>query len=508
VDRIYVNLNYPIGKVDKKIYGHFCEHAFKNIYGGLYDPGNKNSNENGIRMDVIEKLRKVKPAVLRYPGGNFVSNYHWENGIGPKEKRKRVFEYAWLTEESNQFGTAEFIEVCRLVGAEPYLCINMGTGTVEEAMNWVEYCNGTGDTYYANLRRSHGYEEPFNVKYWGLGNEVFGAWQMNHLNAEDYAKKALECAKAMKWVDPTIKLIACGYEQKSDWNYTIMKALWQVVDYVSAHHYSVKDWGPFDDDYMQTMCVPEYMEKLNKLTVAAVLTGMNNDAKDIKVAWDEWNMYGWLFNGVNDDASYTLRNAVVTAGILNMFINNSDTIGMANYSTFVNINGAISVKEDGIVERPQYHVFDLYSNNTGEILYQTKVCGETFSIKMPQSPRLGREILNINLVNPESEDKGLSRINYLSTAATGDNDGNLYVTVVNRHPEKDLDVEIHFEKTDLSLKGEAAYIIYNDDVNAANTEQNPDNVTLKTVENPVVNGSVCKFKARKHSVNLLKFKIK
>lgn len=507
MEKIFINLNNPKNKVDEKIFGHFCEHAFKNIYGGVYDPGNKNSNEDGLRTDVIEKLKKVKPAILRYPGGNFVSNYHWEDGIGPKEKRRKVFEYAWLTEESNQFGTADFIELCRLVGAEPCLCINMGTGTVEEAMNWVEYCNSTRDTYYANLRRSHGYEEPFGVKYWGLGNEMFGPWQMNHLSAEDYAKKAMECGKAMKWADPTIKLIACGYEQQSDWNHTLIKKLWQFVDYISAHHYSIKDWGPFDDDYMETMCVPEYMEKLNKLTVAAVLTGMNNDTKDIKVAWDEWNLYGWLFDGVNDDESYDLRNAIVTAAIINMFINNSDTIGMANYSTFVNINGAISVKPDGIVERPQYHVFDLLSNNTGDVLYQTIVKGETFSIKMAQSPRLGRDVRNINLVNPESENKGLSKINYLSVASTGDDDGYLYVSVVNRHPEKDLDAEIIFETTHLSPRGEAAYIIYNDDVKASNTEENPDNVTIKTADIPVVSNNICKFTAKKHSINLLKFKV-
>ncbi len=507
MEKIFVDLNNPNNKIDKKIFGHFCEHAFENIYGGLYDPGNKNADKKGIRTDVMDKLSKVKPTILRYPGGNFVSNYHWKDGIGPKEDRKRVFEYAWLTEESNQFGTADFIEICRRLNAEPYLCINMGTGTINEAMNWVEYCNGTGNTYYANLRRSHGYEAPFDVKYWGLGNEMFGPWQMNYLSADDYALKAMEFAKAMKWVDPSIKLVACGYEQKSDWNYTVIKKLWQLVDYVSAHHYSVKDWGPFDgDDYLQTMCIPEYMEKLNKLTVAAVLTGMNNDSKNIKIAWDEWNMYGWLFEGVDDDESYTLQNAIVTACILNMFINNSDTIGMANYSTFVNINGAISVKSDGIVERPQYHVFNLFGNNIGDTLYQTNVLGETFMIKMPNSQRLGRETLNINLVNPESEENDLSKINYLSVAATGD-DGYLYLSVINRHPEKNLDVEINFYKNNLSLTGEAAYSIYNDNVQAANTMKNPGNVTIETTDIPVVNGNVCKFIARKHSINLLKFKM-
>ena len=153
------------------------------------------------------------------------------------------------TEESNQFGTAEFIRLCRKVGAEPLICLNMGTGTIREAMGWVEYCNGTGDTYYANLRRSHVYEEPFHVKYWGLGNGPYGMWQMNHMSAEDYAKAALEFGKAVKWVDPSISLIACGFEQDADWNYTVMKSVGQLADYISAHHYAV-GWGPFAYNYM------------------------------------------------------------------------------------------------------------------------------------------------------------------------------------------------------------------------------------------------------------------
>ena len=165
-NKVMIQLDRICGSVDRKIFGHFTEHAFGNIYGGIYEPDSPFADEDGQRKDVLEKLKQVNVPLLRYPGGNFVSNYHWEDGIGPKENRKRVFEYAWYTEEPNQFGTVDFILECRKIGAEPYLCINMGSGTVEEAMHWVEYCNGTGNNYYANLRRSHGYEEPFNVKYW------------------------------------------------------------------------------------------------------------------------------------------------------------------------------------------------------------------------------------------------------------------------------------------------------------------------------------------------------
>ena len=233
---ITVHSNRIKSTVDRKIFGHFTEHAFRNIYGGMYDPQSSIADENGFRKDVLDALRQVRVPLLRYPGGNFVSNYHWEDGIGPKSERRRVFEYAWLTEESNQFGTADFIELCRKVGAEPLICVNMGSGTVEEAMHWVEYCNGTGNTYYANLRRSHGYEEPFGVKYWGLGNEMYGMWQMKHQSAQAYAEAALEYAKGMKWVDPGISLIACGYEQSADWNYTVAKEIGSLIDYISAHH--------------------------------------------------------------------------------------------------------------------------------------------------------------------------------------------------------------------------------------------------------------------------------
>ena len=508
MEKVFANLNVPKSQVDKKIFGHFCEHAFGNIYGGVYDPDNENSDKSGLRTDVLDLMDKIHPSIMRYPGGNFVSNYHWEDGIGPKENRKKVFEYAWLTEESNQFGTADFIEICRRLGAEPYFCVNMGTGTINEAMNWVEYCNGVGDTYYANLRRSHGYEEPFNVKYWGLGNEMYGPWQMNYSTAEEYARKAFEFAKAMKWVDHSIKLVACGYEQVSDWNHSVVKQLWELIDYVSAHHYSV-GWGPFDDkNYLQTMGISEYMEKLNTLSYSAVLTGMNNNVKDIKIAWDEWNMFGWLVDGVNNDANYTLQNAVVTASVLNMFICNSNTIGMANYSTFVNINGAISVNGNDVVKRSQYHVFDLIGNNTGSTLYHTDVVGETFTVEMPQSQKLGREPIGVDLLDKNyNKKKNICTVNYLNVAITGNEDGGLYVSVVNKHPDRDLEVEIYFEKRDATLLGEAAYIIYNDDIKAANSKENPNNVKIEVSDIPIVNDNICYFIAKKHSVNILKFKM-
>ena len=197
-------------KIDPHIYGTLVEHIGRVVYGGVYEEGSPLSDEQGFRKDVLAAARDWGVTILRWPGGDFASQYHWEDAIGPVQNRTRKYNAAWLEEESNHFGTDEFMAYCKKVGGEPYLCINAGTGTVEEAANWVEYCNATGNTHYANLRRKNGHAEPYGVRYWGLGNEIYGPWQVGHKNAEDYIKFAVESAKLMRWVDPTIRLVACG----------------------------------------------------------------------------------------------------------------------------------------------------------------------------------------------------------------------------------------------------------------------------------------------------------
>lgn len=501
--KISVDLNYPKGPVERNVFGHFTEHAFGNIYGGMYDPESKFADKSGLRTDVLELMKQVNVPLLRYPGGNFVSNYHWEEGIGPKENRRRMFEYAWLTEESNQFGTADFIELCRKVGAEPLICVNMGSGTAEEAMHWVEYCNGTGDTYYANLRRQHGYEEPFQVKYWGIGNEMYGNWQMENLNAEDYAKKAFQFAKAIKWADPSVKLIACGMQEDADWNYTCMKAIGSMCDYISAHHYAI-GWGPFErHNYLQSMYVADYMEMLNTLTVSAIHTGMNEVTGHCKVAWDEWNMFGWVFDGVNDDKSYTLQDSIVTALILNMFVRNSDTIGMANYSTFVNINGAVSVHGDRLVKRSQFHTFDLLGNSVGDEVLDVKMSCPTMTVPLPVNPKLGRPPLGIDLVNPDAVSAHTRDVPVIDCTATRGADGTVYLSLVNKSPEENIELTVSLPGLNLAAKEISAKTIYHDDINAANTLESPDEVTITQADAPSVSDDSMTVTLKKHSVNMI-----
>lgn len=223
--KIKIDLDRKIGNVDRKLFGGFIEHLGRCIYGGIYEEGSPLSDAQGYRTDVLEAIRALRLPVLRWPGGNFVSGYHWQDGVGPLEQRPRRMNLAWQAEESNRFGTDEFLRYCRLIEAEPYLCINMGTGTLDEAQAWVEYCNGAGDTYWANLRRQHGHPDPYQVRYWGLGNEMYGEWQIGALSADVYVQRAREFAKVMKWTDPTIKLVSCGQSGWNAWDRIVLEGL-------------------------------------------------------------------------------------------------------------------------------------------------------------------------------------------------------------------------------------------------------------------------------------------
>ena len=211
VARIYVDPAQKIAPLDRKIFGSFVEHLGRSVYGGIYEPGSKLSDPaTGFRKDVLEEVRRLHVPIIRYPGGNFVSGYNWLDGVGPKDKRPTVLDRAWNTIEPNQFGTNEFIQWCRAVNAEPLLGLNLGTGTAEMAAALVEYCNQEKGTKWSELRRQHGIEKAHNVKWWCLGNEMDGGWQIGHMAAREYGLRARDCANQMRMVDPSVQLVACG----------------------------------------------------------------------------------------------------------------------------------------------------------------------------------------------------------------------------------------------------------------------------------------------------------
>lgn len=494
--------------IDENLFGHFMEHAFGNIYGGIYEPGHPLADEDGFRKDVLQALRDSGVTMLRYPGGNFVSNYHWKDGIGPREKRRRVFEYAWKAEESNQFGTVEFIKLCRKAGAKPCICVNMGTGTAEEAMHWVEFCNGTGNTHYANLRRKLGYPEPFQVEHWGLGNEMYGPWQMGYMEAKQYAKAAVEFAKAMRLADPAIKLTAVGYELDTDWNHTVVKELKYFADYLSLHHYSQgKGSGPFvPEDYRQCLYIPLYIEELTEQAYAGIIAAGQDARTSMRLAWDEWNVKGWNVPGINEDRNYTLQDAILTALIFQALIRKSDKIAVANYSVFVNINGCISVYDKGIVKRATFPVFPLMHAHAGNAYLKSRLEGPDFVMEEVKDNRIKTPDPMFQGADSESR-KRLVSVPYVHAAVSMEEaEDTLTITLVNAHPEEDCRVTLRIYGREC-MGASSCITVSGPGLDSYNDVLRPDCVGAAESNLQCKDDPLCVV-LPKHSVNLIKWKLK
>ncbi|KAK3946351.1 putative alpha-L-arabinofuranosidase C [Diplogelasinospora grovesii] len=356
---IEVDVLKRLSKIDPMTYGGFTEHMGRCIYGGIYDPGSPLSDSNGYRTDVLEALRELDIPVVRYPGGNFVATYHWQDGIGPRDQRPKRPELAWLGVESNRFGTDEFMHWLSVLSegkqkrVEPYLCLNMGTGTLDEALAWVEYCNGTRDTYWANRRRANGHPEPYRVKYWALGNEIWGPWQVEQMTKEDYAKKANQWAKALKLLDPEIVLILCGQDGTSSWDHWTLKECIGITDMHSIHLYTADS-----DNHLVNVTAPLAAERAISATaalidIARIEAGIPPSKPPTKICFDEWNVWDPVRAPGDKGAeeTYTLSDALAVAVWLNVFVRQSRWIGMANIAQTVNVISPLMTTAEGIVKQ-------------------------------------------------------------------------------------------------------------------------------------------------------------
>lgn len=483
--------------IDPHIYGTLIEHIGRVVYGGIYDEGSPLSDEQGIRKDVLGAARDWGVKVLRWPGGDFASEYHWEDAIGPVQSRSRKYNSAWLEEESNHFGTDEFIAFCKKVGGEPYICINAGTGTFEEAANWVEYCNGTGNTHYANLRRKNGHPEPYNVRYWGLGNEVYGTWQIGHKNAEDYTKFAVEAAKMMRWVDPTIRLVACGSVDDPAWNKKVLEDLVNLVDYISLHDYEGTS------DYYELLGSVRHFEHNIKLMDATIELTDSQRGKDPIMAWalpetkgkkrieiavDEWNIWYrkrdiWQRDIPNPvEERYNLRDALWVASCLNLMHRMGDVVTLANLSQLTNAIAPIFTSKEGMFLQTTYFPMKLYTHE----------CGSSYLASTLQSPAFSS--------------KSYQDVPYLDVSATTDDGKNiLTLAVVNRHQSQPIATAIAIENARVDAKAQV-FEINGASVDAENSFAEPNNVGIKK-KDPVMAGSSFTYTFPAHSVTLLKLNI-
>ncbi len=475
---IKVETKDKVGEIDPKIYGHFIEHLGRCIYGGIWVGENSPiPNLRGMRLDVLEAVKAIDPPIIRWPGGCFADTYHWKDGIGPRDQRPTRPNLAWGGTESNQFGTDEFIKFCREVGAEPCITVNVGSGTPEEAAQWVEYCNGDNSTTYGKRRAEYGHPEPYNVKYWGIGNELYGEWEKGHMNKTQYAQTTVNFAEAMRSVDPSIKLIAVGYYgtagEPASWNREVLKTAGSYIDYLSLHAYCYK---PSYNDYSNIVNYPLGVENTLKETIKLInsIVAEENLGKEIKISFDEWNV--WYSEATGENGlmqTARLCDGLFAAGMFHMFHRLSDNITIANLAQLVNALPAIVTNNEGeLYVNPIYLAFKLYRHNTGRIVLKTLTTG----------------VSNI----------------FLDVSATTDEDGNhLYLAVINKDRTKKVNASISLK--DFKPKQTCEVFQLNGPSwDSKNNFSSPDTVkiTNKTVTLDVTDESFV-YKFEPHSATIL-----
>jgi alpha-L-arabinofuranosidase len=463
-NKVSIDLERNLGNIDRNIFGGFAEHLGRCIYGGMYEPHSPHADEHGFRKDVMAALKRLNMPVIRYPGGNFVSGYRWQDGIGPKEDRPVRMDLAWHDLEPNSFGTNEFIDYCRTLNTEPYLVVNCGDGDMREARDWLEYCNGVKDTTLVKLRKSHGYEKPHNIKYWGIGNEVDGPWQIGYKTPEEYARAYLEFAKVMKWTDPSIKLLASAV---SLWSPEFVERTQLLIEQAGKHHidYMAIHWyvgndkvrGYRDDDFNSYMAISEVFEErlssyeglIRSLCYAQKIT------KPIPIAVDEWNVWYRVHNEGKLEEIYNLEDALVVAMHFNAFIRHAKSVKMANIAQIVNVIAPIFTKPDGMVLQSTFYPFEVYSQTCGDTALDVHWASDTFST--PEFDALRR----------------------LDVSATLDvNNKKMAVYLVNRTETKESETTINL-LTGRFAGNVQAYIVNGPNVKSENTFASPSNVCTK-----------------------------
>jgi alpha-N-arabinofuranosidase len=471
--------------VSRLVFGGFIEHFHRQIYGGIFEPGSPLSDERGFRKDVAAALREMRLPIVRWPGGCFVSAYHWKDGVGPN--RQPVFDKAWGVEEPNAFGTDEFIAWCRVVGAEPYICGNAGTGTPEEMSDWVEYCNQDKGRW-ARLRAANGSPEPYRVRYWSIGNENYGNWEIGAKTAQEWGLFVRETAKMIRRVDPSAVLLAAAVANE-EWTRNLLDTAGRHLDMVSIHGY----WDRFqanDSPSDYAACIVRCGEAERQIATIERIIESSGYRGKIAIAFDEWNLRGWFHPGLplaftaadieardrNDrNAVYTMADAVFSASFLNTCLRHADTVKMANIAPIVNTRGPLFVHPQGLVKRTTFHVMVMYANLMGEKAGRAEVTCDAFV-------------------------HGERSVPVLDAVATCDEARKSWrIALLNRHPTQ----TIHCVLTlgDRPLKGPfRATVLAGDSPDAYNDVDHPERVIPRTTRLSFLNGAT---QLLPHSITIL-----
>ena len=423
--QVILHRDYPVARVDPRIFGGFLEHIGRAVYEGVYDPQSRHADENGFRKDVLDSFKRLSFTAVRYPGGNFSSGYHWLDGVGPRPMRPVVRDLAANSIEPNQFGTDEFIRLARMMGWTPMITVNLGTGTPEEARNWVEYCNSPVGTKYSNLRAANLGTEPYDVKLWCLGNELDGPWQLGHVPADQYAIRAQQAAKLMKDTDPSIELVVCGSCETGlptymEWDRVVLEYVGSYADYISLHRY-VGKWKDTTADYLAiTNSIDQQIEELD--AVCRYAQAKARSKKRYYLCFDEWNV--WYRTQVDVpvnghgkfaphlvEEEYTLEDALVVAGFLNSFLRHADVVKIANLAQIVNVIAPILTRGDQLLMQSIYYPLLMYAQRREGVALRPVVKGPGYESPkygfvhtIDTSAILGKGVLHTFLVNRSADE--------------------------------------------------------------------------------------------------------
>ena len=496
--KIILDRDYTIAKIDPRIYGSFSEHLGRAVYGGINEPGHPEADELGFRKDVMSFVSKLNVPIVRYPGGNFVSGFDWEDSVGPVEQRPSRLDLAWFTRESNAVGLHEFHRWAKKANSDVMYAVNLGTRGADAARNIVEYCNHPGGSYYSDMRIKNGAKEPFNIKLWCLGNEMDGPWQMCHKTAYEYGRIANEAAKMMKWVDPSIELVACGSSNTAmptfgSWEMQVLDECYDNVDYISLHQYYGNPTQDTPGFLARSMDMDDFIHTV--VSICDAIKGKKHSKKTLNLSFDEWNV--WYHSNEQDqeiwkqdkwnnalpllEDIYNFEDALLVGSMLMTFIRNADRVKIACLAQLVNVIAPIMTRNGG----------GCWAQTIFYPFMHASVHGRGTSL---------RALVD----SPVYDCVDFEKVPYIDAAATQADDGSVTVFCVNRHMDEDFALDIALK--DFGKMRLAEHILlHHDDVKAVNTEDNPDNVAPTAGPGGVIDGDVATIKIPALSWNVLRF---
>ena len=477
--RVYLDTHRTIAPLDRNLFGSFLEFLGRAIYEGIYDPGSKLSDANGFRTDVMKEVHGMGVPIIRYPGGNFVSGYNWLDGVGPREDRPKVLDKAWNSLNTNQFGTNEFMTWCRAVGTQPLMGLNLGTGTTEQAAALVEYCNVDQGTRWSDLRRKHGYAEPYNVKHWCLGNEMDGPWQIGHMTATEYGYKAADAARQMHYVDPSLKLVACGSSGPGmptylEWDREVLEQCYDYVDALSLHRYVGNTPDETGGDSGKYLALNLTMDRQIEETLAVcdLVRGHKRSAKQLWLSFDEWNVWyrarsGDAMNGHQKQAQhlleevYNLEDALLVGGLLNTLMRHADRVKLACLAQLINVIAPLMTNANGMFRQTIFHPYN-------------------WALQYARG-----SVLDVAVESPSTYDvAGMGAVSHLDATATyNPDDGKIALFLLNRDLSEPRQIEVRWEgKAAASLV--ASSVLTGDDLKAVNSFDAPNKVAPQAAAKP------------------------